>query len=232
MLKNYTYTSKTAILLFALSENVEHISKPIATNTKQNVLLWKKMNERVLKTIQKTKLQYYHSNEINQIGSSFGEKLTNAILQLFNKGFEKVIIIGNDCPELKSHHLIEASSQLQKNDFVLGANYNGGAYLIGVTKSALNLEDFKTIKWQTTTVFNELRTLCKKSTLEILQSFNDCNNASDFKKIVAKLSFLDNLRHLILSLFQNNATINRYEISFFTAKISSLNFNKGSPLSF
>ncbi len=232
MLKNYTLTSKTAILLFAQSENVERITKPIASTTKQNVLLWKKMNERVLKTISKSKLPYFHSNETNQIGTSFGEKLTNAILQLFSNGFEKVIIIGNDCPELKSHHLIEAVSQLQNNDFVLGANYNGGAYLIGVTKSALNLENFKTIPWQTTSVFNELKVLSLNNTLEILPSFNDCNTAYDFKKIVPNLSFLDSLLHLILSLFRNNAPINRYETPFFSAKISSLNFNKGSPHSF
>lgn len=232
MFKNYTHTSKTAILLFAQSENVERISKPIANNTKQNVLLWKKMNERVLKTIQKTKLQYFHSNETNQLGASFGEKLTNAILQLFNKGFEKVIVIGNDCPELKSYHLIEASSQLQKNDFVLGANYNGGAYLIGVTKAALNIEEFITIHWQTAAVFNELKVLSQENTFVILPSFNDCNTVYDFKKIVPNLSFLDGLRHLILSLFRNNAPINRYEIPFVTAVISSLNFNKGSPHSF
>jgi glycosyltransferase A (GT-A) superfamily protein (DUF2064 family) len=232
MKANYSNTSKTAILLFAQSEDRESVSKPIAFQKSKNVLIWKKMNERVLKTIQKTKLQYFHSNETNQLGASFGEKLTNAILQLFNKGFEKVIVIGNDCPELKSHHLIETASRLSKNDFVLGANYNGGAYLIGVTKSALNLEDFKTIKWQTAAVFNELKILSQKNTLAVLPSFNDCNTASDLKKIVPKLSFLDRLKHVILLLFRNNAPINRYEIPFFTTKISSLNFNKGSPHSF
>ena len=232
MKANYSNTSKTAILLFAQSEDRESVSKPIAFQKSKNVLIWKKMNERVLKTIQKTKLQYLHSNETNQLGASFGEKLTNAILQLFNKGFEKVIVIGNDCPELKSHHLIEAATQLQKNDYVLGANYSGGTYLIGVTKSVLNTESFLAIKWQTATVFNELKILSQKNTLAVLPSFNDCNTAYDFKKIVPNLSFLDSLLHLILSLFRNNAPINRYEIPFVTAVNSSLNFNKGSPNSF
>lgn len=232
MLKNYTLTPKTAVLLFAQSENVERISKPIARNKKQNVLLWKKMNERVIKTISKSKLPYFHSNETNQIGTSFGEKLANAIQQLFNKGFEKVIVIGNDCPELQSVHLFKAASQLLKNDFVLGANQNGGAYLIGVTKSALNIQNFKTIKWQTATVYSELKVLFQENTVALLPSFNDCNTTNDFKKIVAKLSFLDSLHHLILSLFQNNSPINRYKIPFFKAEISSLNFNKGSPSPF
>lgn len=229
MLKKHIHPSKIAVLLFAQSENVESISKPITSSGKQNILLWRKMNDRVLKTIQKTNLPFFHSDETNQSGNTFGEKLANAVEQIFSKGFEKVIVIGNDCPELKSVHLIEAASQLLTNDLVLGANYKGGAYLIGVTKSALNIEDFKTIKWQTTAVFTELKVLSQEKTLAILPSFNDCNTAYDFKKIVSNLSFLDRLKHLILSLFRNSSRINRYEIPVFNAKMSSLNFNKGSP---
>lgn len=231
MLKNHDYSSKIAVLLFAQSENVESISKPIANCAKQNILLWDKMNKRVLKTIRKSKLPYFHSDETNQSGAIFGEKLANAIQETFIKGFEKVIVIGNDCPELKSVHLIEAASQLLRNDFVLGANYNGGAYLIGVTKSALNMEEFTTIPWQTTAVFRELKVLSHENTLTILPSFSDCNTADDFKKIISNLSFLDRLQHLILSLFRNSSRINRYEIPVFNVKISSLNFNKGSPQS-
>jgi len=36
------YSTTTAILLFAQSENIESALKPIAPSCKQNVLLWKK----------------------------------------------------------------------------------------------------------------------------------------------------------------------------------------------
>ena len=73
------YSAATAILLFAQSEKIESALKPIALSSKQNVLLWKKMNDRVLKTVQKTNLPYFISNETNQVGNTFGEKIIRAI---------------------------------------------------------------------------------------------------------------------------------------------------------
>lgn len=226
------YSTTTAILLFAQSENIESVSKPIACQKKQNVLLWKKMNGRVLKTIQKTNLPYFISDETGQTGTTFGEKLTHSIQELFNKGFEKVIVIGNDCPELKSSQLHDAALKLQVHDFVLGANFNGGSYLIGVTQSALNVQGFSSLAWQTSTVLNDLQVLFNNNTVAFLPNLNDCNSRSDFKKAVHNLSFLDGFKNLILSLLQNNTSISQYEISFFTTELTTLNFNKGSPFSF
>ena len=52
-------SSTTAIILFAKSEEIESSLKLIAPSAKQNLLLWKKMNDMVVKTIQKTKLPYF-----------------------------------------------------------------------------------------------------------------------------------------------------------------------------
>jgi uncharacterized protein len=229
MARSFQYKTKTAILLFAQSTTLASSTKVIARNPKQNFLLWKKMNNRVLKTTRKTKLPTFYFNETNQIGYTFGEKLANALLETFDKGFEHVIVIGNDCPLLKSVHLLEAASQLLRNDFVLGADFNGGAYLIGLKKSILNIEKFTAISWQTNLVFNELKSLSEENTIAILPSFNDCNTASDLKEIGLKLSYLDRLKHFILSLFRTISNINLSKIVFFSGKISSFHFNKGSP---
>ncbi len=222
----------TAILLFTQSENAESVSKPIAYKKEQNLLLWKKMNERVLKTIQKTNLPYFISDETSQIGNSFGKKITHSIQELFNKGFEKVIVIGNDCIELQAQHLLDASHKLNTNDNVLGADFNGGAYLIGVSKSSFDIENFAAISWQTCTVFNELKELYCNHNTAILPSLNDSNSTSDIKKAVHNLSFLDDFKNLILSLLQNIKVQNPFETAFISYEFSILNFNKGSPFSF
>lgn len=113
--------TSTAILLFAQSKSTESHSKPIAYCKSKSILLWKSMNERDLKTIQSTNLTHFISDENSQIGDTFDEKITHAIQDIFNKGFEKVIVIGNDCLELKSNHLLKAAHSLRTNDFVLGA---------------------------------------------------------------------------------------------------------------
>ncbi|NCT10491.1 MAG: DUF2064 domain-containing protein [Flavobacteriia bacterium] len=232
MILSKDYSTSTAILLFAQSEKVESVSKPIVCQKKQNSLLWKKMNEKVLQTIQKTYIPYFISDENTQIGNTFGEKITHSIQTIFNKGFEKVIVIGNDCLELQAKHLLDTSHKLQKNDAVLGADFNGGAYLIGVSKSSFNANEFATIAWQTRFVFDELKQLFGEIKTAFTPSLNDCNSAFDFKKAVHKLSFSDSFKNVILSLLQNKTVVPDYETSFLSYEFDFLDFNKGSPFSF
>jgi len=232
MILSKDYSTSTAILLFAQSEKVESVSKPIVCQKKQNSLLWKKMNEKVLQTIQKTYLPYFISDENTQIGNTFGEKITHSIQTIFNKGFEKVIVIGNDCLELQAKHLLDTSHKLQKNDAVLGADFNGGAYLIGVSKSSFNANEFATIAWQTRFVFDELKQLFGEIKTAFTPSLNDCNSAFDIKKAVHKLSFSDSFKNVILSLLQNKTVVPDYETSFLSYEFDFLDFNKGSPFSF
>lgn len=224
-------SATTAILLFAQSEESESAAKPIVSNKKQNVLLWKRMNEKVLRTVQKTNLPYFISDENSQVGSTFGEKITHAISDLFAKGFQKVIVIGNDCLELESRYMLAADHKLQYSDLVLGADNRGGAYLIGVSKSAFNAEDFSAIAWQTSSVFETLQAVFSEQKIALLPCLNDCNNTFDFKKAVQKLSFSDSFTNEILSLLQHKSTINYKEISIVSYEGLTLNFNKGSPIS-
>ncbi|MFH7000625.1 DUF2064 domain-containing protein [Flavobacterium bizetiae] len=225
------HSSTTAILLFAQSEKVQSISKSIACKKMQNQLLWKKMNEKVLKTIKKTNLPYSVFDETSQIGNTFGEKITDAINKVFAQGYDKVIVIGNDCIELQADHLLLANTNLQINDSVLGADFNGGAYLIGISKRSFIAKQFAVISWQTSCVFKELKALFNEKNTGLLPVLNDCNSAFDFKKAICKLSFSDGFKNLILSLLQKKTNVNHYENSQGSYEYKSLNFNKGSPFS-
>lgn len=222
--------SSTAILLFAQSEKVEGIVKPIVCLKKQNDLLWKKMNDSALRNIQKTNIPYFISDENNQQGDCFGSKIAHAIHNIFDKGFEKVIVIGNDCLELQPKDLLEANHKLQTKDIVLGPDFNGGTYLIGVSKSSFNTKDFSAVSWQTALVFKELQTLFNKCSVALLPKLNDCNSTSDFKKAVHKLSYSNPLRIFIDSIFHNRTIISHYSTFLITQRYSNLNFNKGSPV--
>jgi hypothetical protein len=219
----------TAILLFAKSEKAQSISKLITCHKKQNQLLWKKMNEKALKIIRKTKIPYFISDESTQVGDTFGEKITNAINQVFAQGYQKVIVIGNDCVALQSDHLLLANANLLTHDLVLGADFNGGAYLIGITKHSFSADQFAGISWQTTSVFKELKILFSSKKTFFISSLNDCNTAFEFKKAIRKLSFSDVFKNLLLSLLHQRAGVNQYEPVLVSSKYNSLNLNKGSP---
>jgi 2-phospho-L-lactate guanylyltransferase (CobY/MobA/RfbA family) len=226
------FFSKTAILLFAQSEFRESVSKPITGLNSQDVGLWKKMNERVLKTIKRTKLPFYISDEDRQIGKTFGDKLTGAIHKVFAKGYDNVIVVGNDCPSLNYKHLLEAFVKLKTNDSVLGADFNGGVYLIGVSKVAFNTKTFSAVSWQTPKVFNELRLYFNHHSCFFLPRLNDFNRSSDLKDALKSLSFSDNFRSLLMSLNQEvTVSINR-ESFLVSSELIAFNHNKGSPLSF
>jgi len=59
-----------------------------------------------------------------------------------------VITIGNDTPILKSHHIVEASRQLESKNVVLGPSLDGGFYLLGIHKTHFNREQFIDLPWQ------------------------------------------------------------------------------------
>ncbi|SHG31173.1 hypothetical protein SAMN05444372_104221 [Flavobacterium micromati] len=223
------FSTTTAILLFAQSEKIESALKPIASCSKQNVLLWKKMNDNSIKIIQKSKLPYFISNENDQVGATFGERITHSIQTIFDKGFEKVIVIGNDCIELKAQHLLQAERDLKTNNLVLGKDFSGGAYLIGVTKSKFKPELFKTILWQTKNAFTTLQKIYKREAIAYLPYLNDCNNTSDFKRATQKLSFSDTFKKILLSFLSNFVIQNDFETRFDYSYYHALNFNKGSP---
>ena len=222
-------SSATAIILFAKSEEIESIAKPIAPSAKQNLLLWKKMNDRTLKTIQKTKLPYFVSNETNQVGTTFGEKITHSIQEVFAKGFENVIVVGNDCIELKAKHLLNTAQNLQSNNCVLGEDYKGGAYLIGVTKSEFNTVQFENIPWQTKNVFSTLKTLYKKQLVAYLPRLADCNSVSDFKKSLHQLPYYSSLKKILMSFLFVPKQKDEFEINSIVSQYYAASFNKGSP---
>ena len=102
------------------------------------------------------KLPYIVISENQQTGNNFGERFANAIRSAFERGFQHVITIGNDCPTLTAADISKAEKQLRKGNAILGPAKDGGVYLIGLTESLFNPDKFKNLSWQTSNVFLEL----------------------------------------------------------------------------
>src|SRR5690606_15820825 len=67
-----------------------------------------------------------------QQGNDLGEKMEYAFEKAFQKGYQKVIIIGSDLIDLSTDDLIHAFNELNKYDYVLGPGEDGGYYLLGM----------------------------------------------------------------------------------------------------
>ena len=76
-----------------------------------------------------------------------------AFKDVFDKGYESLLIIGSDCFELTTNNIEDAFSKLEKNDIVIGPSNDGGYYLLGMKKLFPFI--FKNKEWSTESVLNE-----------------------------------------------------------------------------
>jgi uncharacterized protein len=91
-----------------------------------------------------------------------GSRMARSLLQAFQSGAEKTIIIGTDCPGVNAQILATAFEKLHTCDLVIGPAIDGGYYLIGLQQPILEL--FTNIEWGTAEVFQK--------TVEIAQKLN------------------------------------------------------------
>lgn len=116
-----------------------------------------------------------------QSGENLGIRMLNAFKQIFEKGYDKVIIVGTDVPDIDSALMLNAFIELDKHDFVIGPSKDGGYYLLGM--KSLTTDLFNDIKWGTEKVFS--------STLEKL------NKKKSSYKLLPKLIDIDTKKDLI-----------------------------------
>jgi rSAM/selenodomain-associated transferase 1 len=82
-----------------------------------------------------------------QVESDLGGRMKNAFADIFNKGYQNVIIIGSDCYELSETTLNDAFELLNQNDAVIGPAKDGGYYLLGLNQLINSL--FENVAWST-----------------------------------------------------------------------------------
>ena len=89
-----------------------------------------------------------------QEGSSFGERLENAIESLAQDGYQEIVVVGRDCPDLEPGDVLRAFALLKQHRLVLGPDHRGGCYLIGIHSS--DRGKLHAIRWQQNTDFEEI----------------------------------------------------------------------------
>ena len=224
-----TAQKHTAVLIFANSVSTDLEHKSFAKGD----ALFEALNKETLAKVKKTKLPYFHFTEKEQLGNSFGERFVNAIQEVYEKGYENVITIGNDSPQLKTAHLLEASEQLQLGKTVLGPTFDGGFYLMGLHKSNFDASLFQRLPWQRFGLFNRISQLLENSDSHVfsLPVFEDIDTEKDaltllnFSKSVSTtiLRIIRTIEEKVLHLF-------KVQFSVYFDLFSSPLCNKGSPV--
>ena len=90
-----------------------------------------------------------------QAEGDLGERMERAFQQAFDEGYERVVLIGSDIPDLPPPVIKEALRSLKSNDAVIGPSRDGGYYLIGFNDNSFLPAVFAGIAWSTRTVFEQ-----------------------------------------------------------------------------
>jgi len=114
-----------------------------------------------------------------QDGNDLGIRMHNAFQQAFSTGYEKVVIIGSDLPDLTSEHINQAFQKLNSNDVVMGPAEDGGYYLLGMKKLHTNI--FQNKNWGTSTVRKDTLNDLQNESVHLLETLNDVDVFDDIK---------------------------------------------------
>ncbi|HLV15572.1 MAG TPA: TIGR04282 family arsenosugar biosynthesis glycosyltransferase [Xanthomarina sp.] len=193
-------TSKKAIIIFArnpeLGKCKTRLAKTIGEKAALNVykyLLQHTAN--ITEKVAADKFIFYsehiHKNDIwdedifikrLQQGTDLGSKMQNAFTELFNSGYEKVLIVGSDILDLKSEHITNSFHKLETHDIVIGPALDGGYYLLGMKQ--LHPQIFENKFWGTETVLKDTLNELQHENVCLLEKLNDIDTFDDLNKNV------------------------------------------------
>ena len=150
-----------------------------------------KVTEEAIKDIETDKRIYFSDAIIEtkwendykavQVGENLGERMKGAFKKGFDDGYDRIILIGSDLPDINSEHIKNGFSALQSNTVVFGPAIDGGYYLIGLSKLKEFIFDDK--PWSQSNLLEvTLKELKQKEvTFTLLRSLNDIDTFEDLE---------------------------------------------------
>lgn len=225
---------KTAILYFSRSPEEERKFKNLDPNfTKSTSLrLFQLLHKRTADILKRTGLDVFEISEEDQIGQSFGDKLANAFSQIFEKNYEAVIAVGNDCLDLKSSNLLNAAKLLKNQNLVLGPDQREGLYLIGIQKQAFFKAEFRKLNWQSPELKKSIINYIQNNNLKcnFFRIYSDINSSKDLQDYLA-LNSKKRISLIILSLIQfTMAPLEIFSSGRAEKKLNQIQYLRGPPL--
>jgi hypothetical protein len=117
-----------------------------------------------------------------QQGNDLGQRMLNAFYDAFEEGYEKVVLIGSDTPDISKKLIVEAYAKLDDSDVVVGPAEDGGYYLIGMKDAHKEL--FEGMTYSHADVYQELIEAAEDMSLKVstIQTLFDIDTVDDMKK--------------------------------------------------
>ena len=121
-----------------------------------------------------------------QGSGNLGERMQRAFAEGFRDNYQKVAIIGSDCPDCGSRWVQTALTILKaENDCVIGPSPDGGYYLLAM--QALHLALFTSIEWSSEQVLEQTLQASKQADLSttLLPELKDIDHLEDWERALS-----------------------------------------------
>lgn len=114
-----------------------------------------------------------------QAGADLGSRMSAAFAAAFDDGYDSIVIVGSDCPELSESIVSTAFQELADADMVLGPAADGGYYLIGLRAPRPVL--LEGVEWGSGTVFDSTVAIAGEHGLSVatLPTLRDVDRPED-----------------------------------------------------
>jgi len=149
--------SKIALLVFIRDASDEARFKPIFKNDVcRNNQLYTYLNQRITSVAKESTYDFYVVSTHQQIGDEFAERFKNAFKAIFEMGYDAVVSVGNDVPQVNAETIEKVVSGFNHHDVVIGKTTSNGAYTVGLTKYAFSKCDFDAVDWRSDNVVQSI----------------------------------------------------------------------------
>lgn len=199
--------SNTALIFFSRSTSREAAARQRTATRYAERQLTAELERRSYRAALNSGLPVFHFHEGNQQGRTFGERLAHAFAAVFAQGFRSAISVGNDCPDLHHTDWQEVREALNQGQCVLGPDFRGGAYLIGLTAAAFDAQSFAALPWQQKGLFAALQSYSSRARHPalVLTARRDFNHRRDLAAYLAQEDVAPDLRRLLVAWLQPGA---------------------------
>lgn len=150
------------------------------------------ITERETIAVSNTDLHIYYTNFIDQnhwpeatkfiqVDGDLGDKMGQAFQHGFSLGYDRVVGIGSDLPDIRSNIIEEVFTALKNTDTVFGPATDGGYYLLGMNQFYPSI--FTNKPWSTDELLNVTITELEheQCSIRLLQEFNDIDTLEDLE---------------------------------------------------
>jgi len=188
-IKTASVFDKPVLMVYAVLPKIQARRKKLfgAAADLKTLQLFNNLQDHTSKIANASGLEIFWFFDHELPGKSFGERYSAAFASIFEKGYQKIISVGNDIPQLQISHIRRAAEILEKKSAVLGPTEDGGDYLIGISADVFQLELFRKLPWNTSDLHHKLNEYLEKNhspiyTLEELIDVDDLKALDSIRK--------------------------------------------------